>query len=219
MSSKELLAILASVGLPNVFNPYKDVCPVFDVKGAPRIRLQAIAEILSAAESVEVDSIWIGRDLGYRGGRRTGLALTDDVHFHDHLDRWGVCAKSPVKKMEVSEKTATVIWGVLSRVESPIFLWNVFPFHPHEPGNFFTNRAHSASERALGVEILKAMLTLLRPKRIVCVGNDAFSAICRISTSSKVIKVRHPSYGGQSEFIKQASEEYDIPLSDYGWSI
>jgi len=27
------------------------------------------------------NTIWMGRDLGYRGGRRTGLALTDEAHL------------------------------------------------------------------------------------------------------------------------------------------
>ena len=43
----------------------------------------------------ELDAIWVGRDLGYRGGRRTGLALTDDVYFADHLERWGLDVQRP----------------------------------------------------------------------------------------------------------------------------
>jgi hypothetical protein len=49
-----------------------------------------LTQILQAAEAASVDAIWVGRDLGFRGGRRTGMALTDDVHFHDHLARWGM---------------------------------------------------------------------------------------------------------------------------------
>lgn len=157
-----------------------------------------------------VDAIWIGRDLGYRGGRRTGLALTDDVHISQHARRWDLTADRPTIGSAVRERTAAVIWNVLDRIDARIFLWNVFPLHPHEPGEPFTNRQHNASERRAGELLLENLLQLLKPKRIVAVGNDAANAAAKLAAAVPIICVRHPSYGGQSQFIGQVSKLYNL---------
>ena len=77
---------------PNAFNPYTDTCPKFDKKDAPQSRFDLLRKIMTVATEREIDSIWIGRDLGYRGGCRTGLALTDDRHVEEHAKRWEVRA-------------------------------------------------------------------------------------------------------------------------------
>ena len=138
LTSRMAAVVVATHGLrpaldfENTFNPYSKRCAVYDLDDAPRRRAHALQAMLDAATRVEVDSIWIGRDLGYRGGRRTGLALTDDVHISTHAKRWGVTVERPTKGEALAERTAAVIWSVLSRVEASIFLWNVFPLHPHD---------------------------------------------------------------------------------------
>ncbi|WP_354200651.1 uracil-DNA glycosylase [Bradyrhizobium sp. JR4.1] len=164
--------------------------------------------MLEAATKSEVDSLWVGRDLGYRGGRRTGLALTDDVHMDLHARRWNLSITRPTKGQAVSERTAAVIWSVLDSIASPVFLWNVFPLHPHEPEEPFSNRSHNAKERAAGEEILADLVRLLAPKRIIAIGNDAARSAARISRNQLTIQVRHPSYGGQTEFLTQIKGLY-----------
>ena len=68
------------------------------------------------------NSIWIARDLGYRGGRRTGLALTDDVHISAHAKRWDVSVERPTKGAPIAERTAAVIATVLQEIDAPVFL-------------------------------------------------------------------------------------------------
>ena len=81
MKPKEFVSSLRELRFENVFNPYSDRCTVHDVSDAPSRRTGVLLELLEAAAETEIDALWIGRDLGYRGGRRTGLALTDDVHL------------------------------------------------------------------------------------------------------------------------------------------
>ena len=38
-----------------------------------------IFDLLEGALACETNTIWIARDLGYRGGRRTGVPLTDET--------------------------------------------------------------------------------------------------------------------------------------------
>jgi hypothetical protein len=68
--------------------------------------------MLNAAASTEIDALWIGRDLGYRGGRRTGLALTDDVHLSIHVTRWNISVQWATTGSMVAERTAAVIWSI-----------------------------------------------------------------------------------------------------------
>ena len=48
----------------------------------------------------------------------------------------------------VAERTATVTWQVLRHLRRPVFLWNVFPLHPHASGGPLPNRCHSRSRTA-----------------------------------------------------------------------
>jgi uracil DNA glycosylase superfamily protein len=204
----EFVSNLCALSFADVFNPYADRCPVYDKDDAPRRRTATLLAMLKAASKCEVDSIWIGRDLGYRGGRRTGLALTDDVHIALHARRWGVAMYRPTKGQAVAERTAAVIWSVLDRIEVPVFLWNVFPLHPHEVGEPFSNRAHNSQERAAGEDVLAEIIALIAPKRIIAIGNDAAKSAARVSPDKKAIQVRHPSYGGQNEFLTQMKSLY-----------
>jgi hypothetical protein len=201
---------LCAVRFENTFNPYSDTCPIHDLADAPRRRSKTLLAMLRVASESEIDAIWIGRDLGYRGGRRTGLALTDDVHINAHAKRWGLAATRPTKGGVIAERTAAVIWDILHQVAAPIFLWNVFPLHPHEPADPFTNRSHNARERDAGEQMLLDLIRLLKPRRLIAIGNDAAEAATRISQGVEVIKVRHPSYGGQNEFLGKMRDLYKV---------
>lgn len=208
MRPEQFVSALSALSFEDAFNPYANRCSVHDKPDAPQKRAKVLAEMLSAAVQTHVDSIWIGRDLGYRGGRRTGLALTDDIHMAAHAERWGVALERPTKGQPVAERTAAIIWTVLAHLDTSIFLWNVFPLHPHEPDDPFSNRSHKAHERAAGEDILAELVILLSPKRIVAIGNDAARSAHRIAPNKQNVQVRHPSYGGQNEFLSQMRKLY-----------
>jgi uracil-DNA glycosylase len=210
MSLHPFVKAVAALRFENCFNPYVDRCETHDQPDAPQQRASALSGILERAMATPIDAIWVGRDLGYRGGRRTGLALTDDVNVSRHSQRWGMVLDRPTTGAAVKERTAAVIWTMLDQIEAGIFLWNVFPLHPHEAENPFSNRQHNARERSAGEDLLRALITLLRPSRIVAVGNDASSAANRVANDTPVICVRHPSYGGQTQFLQQICDLYGI---------
>jgi uracil-DNA glycosylase len=210
MNIRELMAMLTSVQLDNVFNPYVDVCPLHDQLESPRIRHSNLRAFMKAAETNGCDSIWFGRDLGYRGGRRTGLALTDEAHLStlSHTYSCNGIRKATVTP-SVAERTATEIWRMLEGLPTRPFLWNAFPFHPHKPGEPMTNRCFTARELNAAREILDGVLAWLRPKTVIALGNDAVRVLATLGVEAQY--VRHPSYGGQADFVRGVCDIFGVP--------
>ena len=209
---------LKGLDFENTFNPYTNRCDVHDLADAPERRLSLLQSMLEVATETEIDSMWIGRDLGYRGGRRTGLAFTDDVHICEHGARWGLSIQRPTKGEIAIEQTAGVIWSILSQVNVSVFLWNVFPLHPHERGNPFSNRSHNSIERRTGEALLAQLILLVNPRRLVAIGNNAACTVRRLNDNLEFIHVRHPSYGGKAQFLAQMCELYNLESDHFNAS-
>ncbi|WP_244598840.1 uracil-DNA glycosylase [Rhizobium tubonense] len=201
----------------SAFNPYSEACSDFDYEDAPAIRRENLRLVLEAALERSADSLWIARDLGYRGGRRTGLALTDEAHLAAHSELYGDLPLSRATKgPAVAERTAGVIWQTLHRINRPVFLWNVFPLHPHEPDDPQSNRCHTRNEREASKPLLMWLLEALKPKIVVAIGRDAQMALADMGIDAQ--QVRHPSYGGQREFIEGIQNLYGLPGETFGRS-
>jgi hypothetical protein len=211
MGIDDFLRRIAALKFDGVFNPYAESCDWYDRADAPSIRRRNLKTVLTSALKCGVDSVWIARDLGYRGGRRTGLALTDEVHLTAHADLFGAPPlRRATKGLPVAERTATVIWTVLANLQRPIFLWNIFPLHPHEPDDPMSNRCHTREERQACCPLLIWLLQSFQPRFVVAIGRDAHDALSEIGITA--YSVRHPSYGGQTEFIAGIQKIYGLSV-------
>lgn len=209
MTPTSFVKALASLSLDSVFNPYADTCPVHDRADAPAYRRANLRAYLAASAEIGVDTIWMGRDLGYRGGRRTGLALTDEYHLPEMAKVYPGCtSRQATRGPAVAERTAAEIWAVLKAINTPPLLWNVFPFHPHEAQNPLSNRRFTARELDAVRELNKALIQWLKVRRIVAIGQDA--AAYAEAFGVEVVRVRHPSYGGVKDFRAGMSKIYGI---------
>lgn len=205
----EFIHELTTLRFDATFNPYSEVCSHHDLPNAPHIRCCNLELVLNAAISNGVDSMWIARDLGFRGGRRTGLALTDDIHLALHAKLFNIpLLARATKGPAMAERTAAEVWNALQIIDKPVFLWNIFPLHPHESGNPMSNRCHTRLERKVCSPLLLWLIETLQPKKVIAIGKDAYFALNKLSIKS--IPVRHPSYGGQSDFRKGVAEQYSV---------
>jgi hypothetical protein len=205
MNPLKFVAALADIRLENVFNPYADRCIMHDLADGPAVRRSNLRGYLAAIEALGTDTIWMGRDLGYRGGRRTGLALTDERHLSEVSCSYpGTSPSRATRGPPIAERTAAEIWAMVRQLERPPLLWNVFPFHPHEADQHFSNRRFKACELAVVNDLNHALIAWLGIRRIISIGRDA--ATYASSFGVEVACVRHPSYGGVREF--RAGVEY-----------
>lgn len=198
MKLARFVEAIASIRLPNVFNPYADRCAAFDRHDAPAIRCENLLAFLEAVRRSGTDTVWMGRDLGYRGGRRTGLALTDEAHLPHFEAVYGASARRATVGTPVAERTATEIWAIVATLPKPPFLWNVFPLHPYEPGEPLSNRKFTAAELAVAHGLNQQLIAALGLNRIVAIGQDAANYSAAFGVEVRC--VRHPSYGGTRDF-------------------
>lgn len=210
---KSFTQALAQTRLPSVFNPYADCCPTYDRADAAHVRRRNLVRCLEAALTAQVDTIWIARDLGYRGGRRTGVPLTDEVHLGQAAALMGgITLDRATRGPVVAERTAAIVWSVLNRIGEPAVLWNIFPLHPHEADDPFSNRCHTRAEREATWPLLTALIGMIKPRRIVAIGRDAGIALNGLDIAVEI--VRHPSYGGQAEFSSGVNRIYGLAAGD-----
>ncbi len=209
MNAEQFVDQLSGIALHNVFNPYRDQCGEHDHANSASIRRTNLRNYLEAAYDCGVESVWLGRDCGYRGGRRTGIALTDELHLPVLNSQFGMRGtKKATVGSPLKERTATEVWKIIREIDQRVFLWNVFPFHPFEEGNPMSNRRHTSKEFEPCKELLVLLLQRLRPKRIVVLGKDARREIERLGFN--VAAVRHPSYGGHLEFAGAIRAIYQV---------
>jgi hypothetical protein len=207
--ARTFVARVSALRFENVFNPYSDVCRIHDRDDANLVRAENMISVLTAALDGGVHSIWIARDLGHRGGRRTGLPLTDESNLINHANLLG---SRPLQKATrtpiVSEITARVVWERLLLVNRRVFLWNIFPLHPHDSEDSLSNRRHNRLERVACAHLISWLIDHLHPTQIVAIGADAAKALTLQKLSFR--NVRHPSFGGQAEFRRDVSRIYKL---------
>ncbi len=214
------LEALGGDRLAGRFNPYTMYCPRHDRVEAHGIRSEMLERILARAFSMSDVHLWVGREPGWRGARRTGLALTDDFHVGSYLRRWGVPEPEQLPTLtNLGEATATAVWRAIDTLpdDIPLFLWNVCPLHCHDPGDEMTNRPARGSEISDGFSLLLDLMRFLKPVRVVSVGADSWKQCERIKESyshgmgvGDWCRVRHPSHGGARIFREQILDCYGI---------
>ncbi|HHX8477750.1 TPA: uracil-DNA glycosylase family protein, partial [Vibrio diabolicus] len=175
-----------------VFNPYKDENAVNNLR-------EYLSLFLSDVGNVHM---LVGEAPGYLGCRITGIPFTSSEQLASTEHPVLLQIKDKLRFASIqSENTANFMWEVLGERNHIPLLWNSFPFHPYNKGNPKSNRAPNASELIIGREFLEDLYEIFSPSKIASIGRKGEKALRIAFPDSEIQYIRHPSYGGKSDFI------------------
>ena len=153
----------------------------------------------------------VGEALGFKGGKLTGIPFSSGQIFErfDHPFLKKIGHQITLSQVE-SENTATIVWEYLTARQLTPLCWNAFPFHPHPKGQKNKNRAPSVKEIASGARYLKRLQLIFQSEIIVGVGNKGAHCARKAFPNMKTLAVRHPSYGGKTDFVQGLDQILDL---------
>lgn len=205
----------------NLFNPWwQHDAEHDDYSNSAEIRRHQLKFYLS--ERLEKTRLLlVGEALGYQGGHFSGIAMTSERMLLGHLSHRGLkpehvftgmqpsrTSREDLKKDGFVEPTATIVWGhMLEASHDPysFLIWNALPWHPYQPGKgMLSNRTPNDSELAAGHRHLLSLIKIMKPEKIVAVGEKAAAQLLTLKIDH--FKVRHPANGGATKFRTQIDE-------------
>lgn len=174
----------------NLFNPYGRSAS----NPHNAARRQNLSRYLHQLTTSQTTALLIGEAPGYRGCRLTGIPFTSPARLpapYQPVTEW------PHIRGEAS---ATILQQAIAPCQPQPAIWNVLPFHPHQPNRPQSNRTPTKTEVALGRPFLTHLLTLLPPNpTVIAIGKHAQHALAAWHIPHTA--VRHPSHGGKAEFL------------------
>ncbi len=198
MDAESFVGRLADIALPDVFNPYRDVCPFHDSPASPGIRRRNLIVYLTAQLKARPDSFWVGEAGGYRGVRRTGLLLTSEEWLEYASTRLGVTFEKATVTPLVRELSAGAVWREIEKIGRVPLIWAAVPAHTHRPGNPLSNRNPSLREVRAFYPFLSEAWQAFRPRTTIAIGRIAQRALSELGIEQTY--VRHPSMAGIPQF-------------------
>ncbi|MDP4038591.1 MAG: uracil-DNA glycosylase [bacterium] len=151
-------------------------------------------------------TLLLGESPGYQGCRQTGVPFTGEAILLSGIPELGLfgATKGYVKTNEftkvLKEPTSTIMWSTLAKYNFVPLLWSAFPFHSFRPGNHQSNRTPNKQELDEGQKFYQNLIDIFDIKKVVAVGNVAKDSLDLAGVNSD--KIRHPSHGGKSDFVK-----------------
>lgn len=182
-----------------VFNPYREEHKLDNLKHYfSKVFNQAGPKILLVGEAP-----------GFKGCRLTGIPFSSGKLFTevDHPFLKELQTNITLSTLE-AENTASIVWRHLVSHEAVPLFWNAFPFHPHPSRLQRKNRVPNAKEMEEGSIYLKMLVEFYQPDLIAGLGRKGADSVQRVLPDEQVIYIRHPSYGGKSDFITGIDQLY-----------
>ena len=207
-------------------NPYRDSLPGVEHAQAASIRQQNLQAYLEHFKHKPATLI-LGEAPGWRGCRFSGVAFTCEAQLTSgelpfrgkrssladmrSEDGGNPGSKASSFSTGYREASAAIFWRCLLPYAQDFLVWNIFPFHPHQPGEALTNRRPVIGEVNVQLPFLEKLIERLQPEDILAVGRFAQTILRRSSIPHQPI--RHPSHGGARQFEAQVLAHFEKSLS------
>ncbi len=216
-----LISLLRKYSSPGVFNPWRDIDPIYDAgSNSPQIRRRQLEHYFTVRLKT-VRFCLLGEAVGYQGGHFTGMAMMSERILLGHCRKKGLppeailtdlkparTSKPEFQPFGFNEPTATIVWDFIARSgRSPLefVTWNSFPWHPYKPEKgMLSNRTPSLKEAEIGLAALKNFLGLFPRAKLIALGRVAEFCLGRLGIKTE--RVRHPAMGGAVKFRDQMKE-------------
>ncbi len=184
----------------HVYNPWADAdamdLPV--AAAGPRARLDR----LRAHFDVDARLILVGEASGYQGCHFSGMAFTNEkLLLAGRIPRVRIEERITSRPLPWCEPSATVVWGALHShgLAERTVLWNSYAWHPHKPGNPYSNRTPTRTELESGKAVLDSVLDHFSDALVVAVGQVSGRTLRALGREPAAV-LRHPAMGGATEF-------------------
>lgn len=195
---KDIIAKLISYSAPHVFNPWSDIDPMYTMGiHSAKARISRLESHFDCKPSY----LLIGEAPGYQGCHFSGVPFTNEKLILDGvIPRVTWRNRITTRGRPWSEPSATIVWRTLHHlgIADDVVLCNCFHWHPHQPGDPYTNRTPTRAEIEAGQQLLFDITAHFAGATRIAIGRLAKHALDQIGL--KCAQVRHPSMGGAKEF-------------------
>lgn len=190
---------VASVSMPQVFNPWKQNNQMDVGADGPQLRVQRLKLHL---DNPSAKILMVGEASGHLGAKYSGIPFTSErlllageiprLEAHGH-------ARISTRKLPFSEPSATTIWKVAHElgIEHQIVLWNAFPWHPYKD-ELNSNRTPTNAELTEGLSYLEDLIGFFGQATLVAIGRKSQGSLEGLGLPH--VPIRHPSMGGAPAF-------------------
>lgn len=208
-ASQFVEALVEAPGLPNLFNPYRDICSVHDTPDSPFIRQRNFVQYLNSHLQRKSQDLWIAEAPSYRGSRRTGMPFVPEYCLEMMADRLNTKTFKKATHTPMQMPTSVkLFWQIFNELEELPITYNALPLHPHQPNYPLSNRTPTKRELTQHLPYLEMLIELFQPKNIIVFGRKAEYACSKLGLHP--VYVRHPSQGGQKAFLEKMTSLYNL---------
>lgn len=180
---------------PNVKNPWDYSRPENE------IRRKNLLGYFSKMHELMPSVLLVGEAPGYRGCGRVGMPFSSEKLVLNNpffVDTKLFDIEN--KDTPIAEASASIVWKTFDSLHFYPLMWSTYPYHPHKPGNFASNRAPKPEEIHRGRQFVLRLIDIYSIKRVVAVGRVAERTLKDLGIEAP--SIRHPSHGGATLFAQ-----------------